>query len=142
ASLERRCFNDPWPAQSFREAPTLEHSFGLVAECSGEIAGYVIGRAVVGTVEILNIAVLPQWRHRRVGRQLLEAGLEVRAARGAEEVFLEVRESNAGALALYQDAGFRTVGQRAGYYRNPKEDALILRLPVRQSPRERAERKG
>ena len=142
ASLERRCFNDPWPAQSFREALTMEHSFGLVAECSGEIAGYLIGRAVVGTGEILNIAVLPEWRRRRVGRQLLDAGLDTLAARGAEEVFLEVRESNAGALALYQDAGFRAVGQRAGYYRNPREDALILRLPVRPPLRERAERKG
>jgi ribosomal-protein-alanine N-acetyltransferase len=49
-----------------------------------------------------------------------------------EEVYLEVRESNQSAQALYLSSGFRPVGQRAGYYRNPKEDALVLWLPLKQ----------
>jgi ribosomal-protein-alanine N-acetyltransferase len=135
ASLERRCFNDPWSGESFREALASPHSFGLVAECRGEIAGYLIGRAILGSGEILNLAVAPDWRRRRVARQLLDSGLEELAARRVEEVFLEVRESNVGAQALYLSAGFRLVGQRAAYYRNPKEDALVLRSHV--SPAER-----
>ena len=135
ASLERRCFNDPWTGESFREALDSPHSFGLVAECRGEIAGYLIGRAILGSGEILNLAVAPEWRRRRVARQLLDSGLEELAARGVEEVFLEVRESNLGAQALYLGAGFRPVGQRAGYYRNPKEDALVLRSPLRSAER-------
>ena len=135
ASLERRCFNDPWTGESFREALDSPHSFGLVAECRGEFAGYLIGRAILGSGEILNLAVAPEWRRRRVARQLLDSGLEELAARGVEEVFLEVRESNLGAQALYLGAGFRPVGQRAGYYRNPKEDALVLRSPLRSAER-------
>ena len=135
ASLERRCFNDPWTGESFREALASPHSFGLVAECRGEIAGYLIGRAILGSGEILNLAVAPEWRRRRVARQLLDSGLEELTARGVEEVFLEVRESNVGAQALYLGAGFRPVGQRAGYYRNPKEDALVLRTPLRSAER-------
>ncbi|HEX6644659.1 MAG TPA: ribosomal protein S18-alanine N-acetyltransferase [Gemmatimonadales bacterium] len=137
AALERRCFGDPWSSASFREALASEHSFGLVAECRGEIAGYLIGRAILGTGEILNLAVAPEWRRRRVARLLLEAGLDELAARGAEEVFLEVRESNTAAQSLYLGAGFRAVGQRSGYYRNPREDALVLRSPLRS-----AEQKG
>jgi [ribosomal protein S18]-alanine N-acetyltransferase len=137
AALERRCFGDPWSLQSFREALGTELSFGLVAECRGEIAGYLIGRATLGTGEILNLAVAPEWRRRRLGRLLLEAGLDALAGRGAEEVFLEVRESNAGALALYQAAGFRPVGQRAGYYRSPRENALVLRTELSAAERKR-----
>ncbi len=137
AALERRCFADPWSLESFREALATELSFGLVAECRGEIAGYLVGRATLGTGEILNLAVAPEWRRRRVGRLLLDAGLDALAGRGAEEVFLEVRESNAGALALYQAAGFRAVGQRAGYYRSPREDALVLRTELPAAERKR-----
>lgn len=137
AALERRCFSDPWSAESFRESLSTSLSFGLVAECGGEIAGYLIGRETVGTGEILNLAVAPEWRRQRIGRLLLDAGLERLAARGADEVFLEVRESNAGALALYASAGFRPVGQRTGYYRSPRENALVLRSVIPAAERKR-----
>lgn len=130
AALERRCFPDPWSLVSFRDALSIQLSFGIVAECDGEIAGYLIGRELSGSGEILNLAVAPEHRRRRIARQLLAAGLEVMAARGADEVFLEVRESNLGAQALYLSAGFRPVGQRVGYYRNPREDALVLRSEI------------
>jgi [ribosomal protein S18]-alanine N-acetyltransferase len=135
AALERRCFSDPWSGESFREALASPHSFGIVAECRGEIAGYLIGRAILGSGEILNLAVAPEWRRRRVARQLLDGGLDELAARGVEEVFLEVRESNVGAQALYLGAGFRPVGHRPAYYRSPREDALILRSRVRTAER-------
>lgn len=137
AALERRCFSDPWSAESFREALSTELSFGLVAESGGEIAGYMIGRVILGTGEILNLAVAPEWRRLGIGRQLLDAALEALSVRGADEVFLEVRESNAGALALYQAAGFRPVGQRTGYYRSPREDALVLRSALGPAERKR-----
>lgn len=135
AELERRCFSDPWSEQSFREALEGPWSFGLVAEPAGggdavTPAGYLVGRDVAGTGEILNLAVDPAARRRGVGRLLLQRGLAHFARRGVEEVFLEVRESNAEAQRLYLAAGFRAVGMRAAYYRNPKEDALVLRLAL------------
>ncbi len=83
---------------------------------------------MAGTGEVLNLAVAPAWRRRGVARALLDQGLEVLSARGAGEVFLEVRVSNQAAQALYVAAGFRPTGMRADYYRNPREDALVLRL--------------
>jgi ribosomal-protein-alanine N-acetyltransferase len=64
-----------------------------------------------------------------VGAALLEAGLRELQLRGGREVFLEVRESNAGARAMYLARGFRVVGARQRYYRQPMEDALVLHLP-------------
>jgi ribosomal-protein-alanine N-acetyltransferase len=131
-AIERRCFGDPWSETSFREALGSEWTFGLVAETSRGLAGYLIGREAAGSGEVLNLAVAPEFRRRGVGGTLLEAGLTAFRRRGASEVYLEVRESNHSAQSLYLARGFRPVGQRASYYRNPREDALVLRLPLRQ----------
>jgi ribosomal-protein-alanine N-acetyltransferase len=131
-AIERRCFSDPWSEGSFREALESPWSFGLVANPGNGIAGYLIGREVAGTGEILNLAVAPEYRRHGVARALLRSGLNFLRKRRVEEVYLEVRESNQSAQALYLSSGFRPVGQRAGYYRNPREDALVLWLPLKQ----------
>lgn len=131
-AIERRAFSDPWSEASFREALASPWTFGLVAEGARGVAGYLIGREVAGTGEVLNLAVSPEQRRRGLGGALLEAGLGAFRRRRVDEVFLEVRESNRSAQALYLGHGFRPVGQRAAYYRNPKEDALVLRLAMPQ----------
>ncbi|HWB40648.1 MAG TPA: ribosomal protein S18-alanine N-acetyltransferase [Gemmatimonadales bacterium] len=131
-AIERRCFSDPWSEPSFREALGSDWTFGLVAETSRGLAGYMIGREAAGSGEVLNLAVAPEFRRRGVGGALLEAGLTAFRRRRATEVYLEVRESNHSAQALYLARGFRPIGQRASYYRNPKEDALVLHLPLRR----------
>lgn len=131
-AIERRCFSDPWSESAFREALASEWTFGLVAEGGRGPAGYLIGRVVAGSGEVLNLAVAPEFRRRGLGGAMLEEGLAAFRRRGATEVFLEVRESNHSAQSLYLARGFRPVGQRAAYYRNPREDALVLRLALRQ----------
>jgi [ribosomal protein S18]-alanine N-acetyltransferase len=130
--IERRCFSDPWSETSFREALDSPWTFGLVAHRGNGVAGYLIGREVAGTGEVLNLAVAPDYRRHGVARALLRAALGYLRKRRVEEVFLEVRESNQSAQALYLSSGFRPVGQRAAYYRNPKEDALVLWLALEQ----------
>lgn len=98
-----------------------------MAEREGEIIGYVVAREAAGTGEILNLAVAPSHRRAGVARALLEAGLAALKRRQVDEVFLEVRVSNEAAQSLYRDAGFLPVGRRRSYYRNPVEDALVLR---------------
>jgi ribosomal-protein-alanine N-acetyltransferase len=131
-ALERRAFTDPWSEASFHEALTSAWTFGLVAETNRGMAGYMIGREVAGTGEVLNLAVAPEFRRRGIAGALLEAGVAAFRRRKVDEVFLEVRESNRSALALYLSRGFQAVGQRASYYRNPREDALVLRLALQQ----------
>jgi ribosomal-protein-alanine N-acetyltransferase len=128
--IERRCFSDPWSVAAFEEILRSPLGLGYVAERGGEIKGYLLARAVAGEGEILNLAVAPEARRHGLGGRLLEAGIDALAAAGAREVFLEVREQNVAALQLYQRRGFRPVGLRARYYRNPVEDAIVLRLAL------------
>jgi ribosomal-protein-alanine N-acetyltransferase len=131
-AIERRCFSDPWSEAAFQEALSSEWTFALVADSGRGTAGYLIGREAAGSGEILNLAVAPEFRRRGIGAALLEEALVAFRRRRASEVFLEVRESNHSAQSLYLARGFRPVGQRAAYYRNPREDALVLRLALRQ----------
>ena len=131
-AIERRTFTDPWTEASFQEALMSAWTFVLVAETGRGTVGYLIGREVAGTGEVLNLAVAPEFRRRGIAGALLEAGLAAFRRRKVDEVFLEVRESMGSAQALYLSRGFRAVGQRAAYYRNPKEDALVLRLALPQ----------
>ena len=131
-AIERRSFGDPWSEASFREALNSSWTFVLVAQTGRGVAGYLVGREAAGTGEVLNLAVAPEFRRRGVGDALLQEGLVAFRHNGVDEVFLEVRESNSSARALYARHGFRPVGQRSAYYRNPKEDALVLRLELTQ----------
>jgi len=102
----------------------------LVVEAGGtrEIAGYVVALDAADEGEILNLAVAPGGRRHGLGRALVQSILEALTARGVRQVYLEVRESNAPARALYAAHGFKEVGRRKQYYRRPAEDAIVLRL--------------
>ncbi len=109
------------------EALGWSGAIALVSEDETGIAGYVLGRVVVDQAEILSIAIVPGRRRQGLGRQLLDGVLAAMMQRGAGTVWLEVRASNEAAQAMYQSAGFSAAGLRRGYYRQPPEDALVLR---------------
>jgi ribosomal-protein-alanine N-acetyltransferase len=107
----------------------VSYALFLVAAADGDrIAGYVVALEAADEGEILNLAVAPDGRRHGLGRALVEQVLEALTARGIRQVYLEVRESNAPARALYAAHGFREVGRRKQYYRRPVEDAIVLRL--------------
>jgi ribosomal-protein-alanine N-acetyltransferase len=136
AAIERRSFSDPWPLEGFREVLGMPGTVALVMLDAEVPVGYFLAREILGTAEVLNLAVVPELRGRGLGATLLDAGLDAVRARGGSEVFLEVRASNAVAQRLYASRAFRTEGRRRGYYRRPDEDALVLRLlmaPVRSN---------
>lgn len=119
-------FADPWSTQDFRDC-VLSDTLFLVAEVGEGIAGYVVAVDAADEGEILNLAVAPTGRRHGLGRALVEHILDALGERGATKVFLEVRESNAAARALYAAYGFTEVGRRREYYRRPVEDAIVLR---------------
>jgi ribosomal-protein-alanine N-acetyltransferase len=132
--IEQRCFTDPWSEAGIRESIQSETTIALLAENTEGELGYLMARLSGEEGEILNLAVLPGHRRQGVGRRLLEQGLALLIGRGVREAYLEVRESNLAARDLYHGFGFRPVGMRPHYYRNPAEDALVLRArlqPVR-----------
>jgi ribosomal-protein-alanine N-acetyltransferase len=89
-------------------------------------AGYVDFWVVPPDIELLNIAVDPDYRRRGLGRMLLDVVERRGRERGGEQVFLEVRRSNLGAQRLYEAAGFSQCGIRKGYYSDNGEDAILL----------------
>ncbi|HWC72583.1 MAG TPA: ribosomal protein S18-alanine N-acetyltransferase [Gemmatimonadales bacterium] len=125
-AIEQEVFADPWSTQDFRDCVTSDALF-LVAEVDGKVGGYVIAIDAADEGEILNLAVAPTGRRHGLGRALVEAILELLTDREVAHVYLEVRESNGPARALYATQGFREVGRRAQYYRRPVEDAIVLR---------------
>jgi [ribosomal protein S18]-alanine N-acetyltransferase len=135
AALERATFGDPWSRRSFEELLELEHIGGFVLEDrQGGLAGYAVCSAAGDEGEILNVAVAQAHRRRGIGRLLLEACLDWLEERGASRVYLEVRRSNAAAIAMYGARGFETTGVRSGYYRKPTEDAVTMALDLPPSP--------
>jgi ribosomal-protein-alanine N-acetyltransferase len=119
-----------WSKDALADAFEGSPSHSLVGRQGEEIAGFIVGRRVADEGEILNLAVKPQHRRHGVGRALAKALLELFAREAVLQVFLEVRESNAEAIALYQGLGFREVERREGYYREPEEAALVLVLRI------------
>ena len=98
----------------------------LVARRGSEVAGFVLGRRMGEESEILNLAVRREFRRTGIGRHLVAAILASYEERRCAKTFLEVRQSNRGAIAFYEKLGFRQVGRREGYYREPVEAALVL----------------
>ncbi len=132
ADIERNSFGDPWSEQAFTELLRSRAAIFLVASRDElkTVAGYVVALVVADEAEILNLAVDLSSRRQGLGGDLLDAGLAAVTARGAREVYLEVRESNKSALGLYGSRGFSALARRNRYYRNPVEDALVLRRAI------------
>lgn len=146
AELEETCFDEPWSAAQCERA--LEQpacaAFGLVASRlpAGQAArgnlgalfparllGYISLYAVVDEMEVLNLAVLPDFRRNGLGARLLSLALQAGRKMGIEKVRLEARESNRAAISLYARFGFKPLGRRERYYANG-EAALVMLLEM------------
>jgi ribosomal-protein-alanine N-acetyltransferase len=132
-ALERACYGDPWPETAFVALPNNDRVYFAVArtDVHGRVAGYVVAWYVMDEGELANLAVAPGDRGQGIGGVLLDAMLADAGSRGINQVYLEVRESNASARHLYASRDFEEVGRRKQYYRSPQEDALILRRTLK-----------
>ena len=126
AALEKLCFADPWSEKSIASELNNPLALWLVAMEDGSLCGYIGSQSVMGESDMMNVAVHPDHRRKGVGEMLVLALCDALATENTS-LALEVRASNAPAIALYEKLGFTQVGLRRNYYRNPKEDALILR---------------
>ncbi len=127
AELEKLCFSDPWSENSISGELTSRLSHWLVALEGEQVVGYIGSQSVLGQSDMMNVAVHPDHRRKGIAEALILALCQDLQTQGNQCILLEVRASNAPAIALYEKLGFAQVGRRPNYYRHPKEDALIMR---------------
>lgn len=125
ASLEEIIFSDAMHAHILEDA--VENNLFLVAHKDDEIIGYFLGQCVLDEMEILRIAVSPNYRRMGYGRLLLNAAHQKAIERGIVHCYLEVRESNNSAISLYKSFDFLQYGRRSRFYRQPDEDAILMK---------------
>lgn len=120
-----------WSEKGFEEAGSSGQLI-LVAEVAAgdsaraRVCGFLVAGVVAGEAELLNMAVDAADRRKGLGSKLLAGAAKEAEARQASRMYLEVRESNEAAISLYERHGFRKNGQRAGYYQNPTENAVLM----------------
>ncbi len=127
AELEKICFSDPWSEKSVASELSNPLSLWLVAVEGARVVGYIGSQTVAGETDMMNVAVHPDYRRQNIALALVNGLIEALKERESHCLSLEVRQSNAPAIALYEKLGFQQVGLRPNYYRNPKENAYILR---------------
>ena len=127
AELEKLCFRDPWSEKSVASELTNPLSLWLVAVEGETVAGYIGSQTVMDESDMMNVAVHPHFRKQGIATALIVGLVEELRKRGSRCLTLEVRASNENAISVYRKLEFREVGLRRNYYRNPREDALILR---------------
>jgi len=125
AELEKRCFSMPWQEKQFRLA-FEQHVFSIFGlRQNGALVAYVAVYHTPYELEILNIATHPDHRRQGLGKRLLGLMLQIGVKMGIETSVLEVRRSNAAAIALYESYGYVQCGVRRHYYTDTNEDALV-----------------
>ena len=128
AEIESLCFSEPWGEKSLTLLLS-ENNFGVVALLDGRAVAYGGMTCVLDEGAVTNIATHPSYRRRGLGREVLRAMLTEAEKRGVHTVFLEVRESNEAARALYLSEGFYECGIRKNFYRRPVENAVQMAYP-------------
>ncbi len=128
AKLERECFSMPWNERMLVGAFSRIDFVCFILEEAGETVGYVCGTTLFETAELARIAVARSHRRKGLGEKLLDAFIACVKERGAQQVFLEVRESNAPAIALYEKRGFEKGRVRAKYYENGENGLEMKKL--------------
>ena len=131
--IENESFGDPWSKQFFVELLDNPLAVAYVAVGDGvpdvpQVSGFLIAYHIADEIQIMNIAVRKSKRGQKIATKLFDVIFDYANANKVGEFTLEVRPSNTGAIALYKKLGFEIDGVRKNYYRNPKEDAVLMGL--------------
>lgn len=129
AKLAMLCFSDPWSENLFRQSLLSPHCQGWCAMTEQDMAGYLLVSRTGDAWNIDDIAVHPQYRRQGIGNLLLAQLSQTVTG----DFLLEVRESNAAALAFYEKNGFVQTGYRKRYYENPREGAILMTKAAKNS---------
>jgi len=127
--IEPVIYTHPWTRGNFEDSMRVGYSCWVI-DCGGVVTGYGVLMIGVREAHLLNLSIAPEWQGRGLGRSLLEHFVRIGRDSDAQQMFLEVRPSNAAARRLYTEFGFRDINVRRGYYPAPsgREDAILMGL--------------
>jgi ribosomal-protein-alanine N-acetyltransferase len=125
-TIEKETFPDPWNYDAFKSDLANEMSWPIVGLLNELIVGYSVLYIVAGELQIGNFAVAQSRRRQGIGRKMMDEIIRIAQERHCDSIYLEVRESNRPAQELYASFGFVNVGRRIGYYRKPRENAILM----------------
>ena len=130
-AIERNAYSHPWTEGNFRDSLAGNDEVWLL-ESDGSIVGHGVISVAVGEAHLLNICVATHSQRQGLGRHILRYLVTRSEMLGADTMFLEVRESNASALALYRAEGYQQVGIRKNYYPlgKEREHAVVMSRPI------------
>ncbi len=126
AELEELIFPDAWSYRDVQDLICTEGGMCFTALEEGKVIAYVIGRLIAPEGEIYRVAVAPHKRQRGIGYRLLDYAVKTSKGQGLERLFLEVRSRNIPARKLYTAYGFKEIGVRKNYYKDPQDDAIVM----------------
>jgi len=129
--IEEISFKAPWSQSLFLEELACKNAFDYVVKPAGNetdefVIAYICSRIIGCEMSILRLAVSPKWRKLGIASWLLDKCFIMGRNKGVTSVFLEVRDSNSAAIALYKKSGFIQIGKRYKYYSETGEDAVVL----------------
>ncbi len=130
SQMEHLVFSTPWSPKAFEAELKKKGAYLWVLEKNGEILGYICFWVVAGEAHLANLAVRPAYRRQGLATWMLKTCIRFLKSRGIERILLEVREKNTSAQGLYQKLGFSIDGYRREYYRDTKEDAILMSLDL------------
>ena len=126
AMLESEIFPDPFSEKEIFSYICMDGGMCYSALCDGKVIAYIIGRVIAPEGEIYRIATKEGYRRRGIAYRLLDYASKCERGKGLECLFLEVRSRNIPARNLYKSYGFREVGERKRYYKDPEDDAIVM----------------
>jgi ribosomal-protein-alanine N-acetyltransferase len=130
-AIELKCYEFPWNRGNFIDSLDAGHVARILCGANGELLGYFVALQGLDEMHLLNLSVAPEAQGRGHARYMLEALVVLSRTLGARQLWLEVRESNARARAIYGHFGFADVGVRKRYYpaaQGRREDAVVMRM--------------
>ncbi len=125
-AIEKSTFSMPWSYDSILRACRDDNYICIVCEESNQILGYCLMWTSFDEGNITNVAVAHEWRGQGIGTSIMQAVEQEGTKAGIKIFFLEVRESNAGAIHLYEKCGYKQLGIRKNFYEKPVENAIIM----------------
>ena len=139
--IEHEAYPEPWTGGMFRDEMRNQHSYFFVAYLADELIGYSGYWLLVDVAHVTTVTVSNEQRGNGLGREQMRHLIQSATEVGAKTMTLEVRESNATAINLYNGFGFKQIGRRRGYYSKSGEDALVMELSL-ENPSKEADNNG